>query len=180
MQIFNHPQREARPGRRILTVDDVDNAKFSEDHLKEYNVDEMKRVLILDNDEDIQTILAARIGMQFQAETVALPQREAMTALKESEFSLVISDVEDSEEEGFWLHRWLLNHYPTTGLVLFVSPDRMLRNIPQGLDSVLRGMVLKFDFSSLDREIEKSGILGPRKLRNLPVVAPGLEGGLKC
>lgn len=132
----------------------------------------MKRVLIIENNEDIQTILAIRVGAQFSAETIAVPLRDAIQVLEESEFSLVISDVQDSVDEGFWLHRLLRVQYPNTGLILFVSSDRMLRNIPQGLDATLKGVVLKFDFDSLDREIEKSGILGPMKLRKFPVAAP--------
>lgn len=140
----------------------------------------MQRVLVLENNDDIRMVLTTRIAMQFQAEVVGLPLIEAIGTLAEQEFSLVISDVEDSEEEGFWLHRWLLSRYPRTGLVLFISPDRMLRNIPQGLDSTLRGMTTKFEFDLLDREIEKSGVLGSMRFRNSAIVAPGLDGGLKC
>lgn len=140
----------------------------------------MKRVLVLDENEDLRAILAARIVMQFQAEVVSVSSREAINTLEETEFSLVISDVEDSEDEGFWPHRWLLNRHPRIGLILFISPDRMLRNIPQGFDSTLRGMAMKFEFSWLDQEIEKSGILGPMRIKNFPIVAPVLDGGLKC
>lgn len=140
----------------------------------------MKKVLVLDENEDIQAILTARIARQFQAEVVAAPPRKAIRTLEEAKFALVISDVEDSQNEGFWLQRWLLDQHPRVGLILFVSPDRMLRNIPQGLDATLRGLAIKFEFDSLDREIEKSGILGSMRIRNYPTVAPGLDGGLKC
>lgn len=118
----------------------------------------MKRVLILENNEDIRTIVATKTAKAFRAEVVAGPLSQALSELSKLEFSLVISDVQDDENEGFWLHRFLEKNCPRTKMILFVSDDRMLRNIPQ-IDSIILATVLKFNFERLVREIEKTNIL---------------------
>ncbi|MBX3034500.1 MAG: hypothetical protein KF865_11300 [Bdellovibrionaceae bacterium] len=114
----------------------------------------MKRVLVLEKNEDIRAILAIRISKTFQVQVVSQPLSQAIWELSQSDFSLVVSDVEDSENEGFWLHRCLAEHHPATNMILFISPERMLRNVPR-IDSTVRAVVLKFEFERLIHEIKK-------------------------
>lgn len=120
----------------------------------------MKKVLILDENADIRTILSTRITQRFAVKAVAKSLKQARQELELSEFALVVSDVEDSETDGFWLHRFLRENYPQTRLILFVSERRMLRNIPM-FDSALCGAAVKFEYDVLDMEIAKLKILKP-------------------
>ncbi len=120
----------------------------------------MEKVLIVDGSENESLRLANQLSGTFAAKFSSASFRDdVLSILAEANFSLVVSDVEDSPDEGFWLHRSLRYCRPDIPLILLVSPDRPLRNVPQ-LDSTLRAAVVKPEYGQLKNAISRLGVLG--------------------
>lgn len=119
----------------------------------------MAQVLVIDNNEDLREIISRLVSNRFDANVIATPfKADTHDLLGADDWSLVISDVEDAEYPGFWVHNYLRKFRPNVALAIFVDEHRLLRNIPQ-LDSTVRLAVLKPDFQKLCKDIEKLGLL---------------------
>ncbi|MBX3020151.1 MAG: response regulator [Bdellovibrionales bacterium] len=122
----------------------------------------MGKVLVIDNNADFREIITRKIDRMFEVEVIAtgfFP--DIQLCLQDEDLRLVVSDVQDSGDPGFWVHNFLLKTRPNLPLALFIDEYRMLRNIPQK-DSTARVFVLKPNFQKLCDEIEKLGVLDVR------------------
>lgn len=117
-----------------------------------------KRVLVIEGNEDIRTVLVAQVANNFRAQVISTTPREACSALSSDEFSLVISDVEGPKDQEFWLPSFLKEHHPMTKMILFVCPEKMGGRMPK-VDSTVLSVVSKFEFKKLVHEIKKTGVL---------------------
>lgn len=123
----------------------------------------MAQVLVIDNNEDFREIISRFISSRFDASVITTPfSAETHHLLEIDNLSLVISDVEDADRQFFWVHNYLRKFRPDVALAIFVDEHRLLRNIPQ-LDSAVRIAVLKPDFLKLCKDIEKLGLLIPKR-----------------
>lgn len=119
----------------------------------------MAQVLVIDNNEDFREIISRRLAITFDTDVSVTPFcADTHKFLEAEDLSLVISDVEDSLSNGFWVHNYLRKFRPNIALAVFVDEHRLLRNIPQ-LDSTVRVVVLKPDFQKLCTEIDRLGLL---------------------
>lgn len=119
----------------------------------------MAQVLVIDNNGDFREIISRFISNRFDVSVITTPFRaDTHNLLEADDLSLVISDVEDANHQGFWVHNYLRKFRPDVALAIFVDEHRLLRNIPQ-LDSTVRIAVLKPDFQKLCQDIEKLGLL---------------------
>ena len=114
------------------------------------------RILVIDNDTALREVVAARLRATGGVEVVTAALDDDLIDLLKKPTSLVISDVQDSETQGFWLHRYLADTKPSSPLILFVSPHRSLRNIPTN-DRTLISAVLKPDVEKLMKVISMIG-----------------------
>jgi len=129
----------------------------------------MAQVLIIDNNEDFREIISRKLAILFDTSiSVTSFCADTHKFLEADDLSLVISDVEDSISQGFWVHNYLRKFRPQVALAVFVDGHRILRNIPQ-LDSTVRIAVLKPDFQKLCTDIEKLGLL--RRKQNQDAMA---------
>ena len=82
-----------------------------------------ERVLIVDDEDQIRTLLARLLGAQgyecISAESAAAARR----VLKEIPVALVLSDVNMPGESGIDLTREVLAHYPETAVVMVTGMD---------------------------------------------------------
>lgn len=123
----------------------------------------MEQVLVIDNNGDFREIISRLVSSRFNANVMTAPFCAATHNLLKTEgLSLVISDVEDADHQGFWVHNYLRKFRPNVVLAIFVDEHRLLRNIPQ-LDSTVRIAVLKPDFQKLCKDIEKLELLTLKK-----------------
>ncbi len=123
----------------------------------------MAQVLVIDNNADFREIISRKLAILFDTGVSVTPFcADTHKFLEADDLSLVISDVEDSISQGFWVHNYLRKFRPKVALAIFVDEHRLLRNIPQ-LDSTVRIAVLKPDFQKLCTEIEKLGLLRSRQ-----------------
>ena len=119
----------------------------------------MAQVLVIDNNADFREIISRKISILFDTSVSVTPFcADTHYLLEANDLSLVISDVEDSISQGFWVHNYLRKFRPEVALAVFVDEHRLLRNIPQR-DSTVRIAVLKPDFQKLCAEIQKLGLL---------------------
>lgn len=119
----------------------------------------MAQVLVIDNNGDFREIISRLISNRFHASVITTPfQADTHNFLDAEDLSLVISDVEDADHLGFWVHNYLRKFRPSVALAIFVDEYRPLRNIPQ-IDSTVRIAVLKPNFQKLCTEVEKLGLL---------------------
>lgn len=122
----------------------------------------MAQVLVIDNNGDFREIISRLISNRFDTSVTATTFRaDTYKFLGAEDLSLVISDVEDADHQGFWVHNYLRKFHPSVALAIFVDEHRMLRNIPQR-DSTACVFVLKPNFQKLCDEIEKLGVLDVR------------------
>ncbi len=123
----------------------------------------MAQVLVIDNNGDFREIISRFISNRFDASVITTPlSADTHNLLEAHDLSLVISDVEDADHQFFWVHSYLRKFRPDVALAVFVDEHRLLRNIPQ-LDSTARIAVLKPDFQKLCQDIEKLGLLNPKR-----------------
>lgn len=90
--------------------------------------DAKKRILIVDDVEDIRLMLRFTIARTFpQAQmTEAVSGMMASIELARSSYDLVISDVNMPDGDGLWLHFFMEQFHAGTPLVFFAcSPERM-------------------------------------------------------
>ena len=122
----------------------------------------MSEVLIVEINEDIREILSRKLMALYATSVTACAPSEAAKFLDAHDLAIVVGDVEDSLDSGFWIHDYLREMRPDIPLALFIDGHKPLRNIPP-LDSVLKVAVLKPDFQKLYSEIEKLGVLHARR-----------------
>lgn len=101
METFNQTNSGADPGKRILVVDDMDDA----------------RLLIRCGIE--KTIPEAQIRESQSG-------MKAAVELAKHKFDLVVSDLDTMGGSGFWLHCFMAEYHQRTPLVFFTSsPDQL-------------------------------------------------------
>jgi CheY-like chemotaxis protein len=82
------------------------------------------RILLIDDDKDILTILEKALGReQFDLE-VARSAREAVTLLARSDYDLILSDIRMPDFDGIQLFHFLDQHLPESReRVIFITAD---------------------------------------------------------
>lgn len=119
----------------------------------------MARVLVIDNNAEFREIISRKLAFLFDTRVSVTPFcADTPKFLEADGLCLVISDVEDSISQGFWVHNYLRKFRPKVALAVFVDEHRLLRNIPQ-FDSTVRIAVSKPDFRKLCAEIKRLGLL---------------------
>ena len=89
-------------------------------------VESHSRVLIVDDDESIQTLFAVCLGERYACATAG-NAKEALEALAREDFALVITDVQMPGLSGIELLRQIIARYPDTAVILVSGVDRSQR-----------------------------------------------------
>ncbi len=111
------------------------------------------QILIVDDEPELRTILIEHLKNKLKVTWIeANSGYEALELLKNSSYSLVISDVNMANGTGVWLHQKMISEGIAIPLLLFTSEAFNVRNTPT-LDNILKGIVFKFDYEDLARRI---------------------------
>lgn len=79
------------------------------------------KVLVVDDDPGVVDLLSAFLDTRGYAVQACRSGREALAALEEGPFDLVISDIEMAEMNGYELLRQTRERYPQIGIVLMTG-----------------------------------------------------------
>jgi len=81
----------------------------------------MLRVLIVDDEESVSSLLEEFLAMNGYRCTIAANAAEARSLFKDKHFDLVLSDLNMRGESGFQLLRYVLSERPDTGAILYTG-----------------------------------------------------------
>ena len=84
---------------------------------------EIKRVLIIDDEEPIRRLLGYMLQTHGYETVLASDAREARTRLDEQPFALILCDVNMPGESGMDLVRDILSQYPHTAVIMVTGLD---------------------------------------------------------
>ena len=94
----------------------------------EYAETHDRRVLIVDDDEQVRTLYAAYLNDTYSC-AVARDAQEALEILEREPFALVLTDVQMPGLGGIELMRRIIAHYPDTAVIVISGIDRTQRVI---------------------------------------------------
>jgi len=83
----------------------------------------MARVLVVDDQDDVRSLLARLLARDGHRTTTASESTEARAQLRHDRFELVLCDVNMPGESGFELARWILAEHPSTAVVIVSGVD---------------------------------------------------------
>ena len=80
-----------------------------------------RRLLIVDDDENVRKIVAALLDDEGYETNTAAGAEDALTALKQQSYALVISDIKMPDKDGLWLLAQLRKTYPETAMIMMTG-----------------------------------------------------------
>jgi putative two-component system response regulator len=123
---------------------------------------ELKRVLIIDDEEPIRRLLGYMLQTHGYETVLASDAREARTRLDEQPFALMLCDVNMPGESGMDLVRNILNQHPHIAVIMVTGLDSsVLANA--ALDMGAFGYIVK-PFESSEVMIDVANALRRRRL----------------
>ena len=123
---------------------------------------ELKRVLIVDDEEPIRRLLGYMLQTHGYETVLASDSREARTRLDEQPFALILCDVNMPGESGMDLIRNILSQHPHTAVIMVTGLDSsVLANA--ALDMGAFGYIVK-PFESNEVMIDVANALRRRRL----------------
>ncbi len=90
----------------------------------------MPRILIVDDESSIRTLLSAAFGMAGYEVRTAPDGPEAMALCETERFDAVLSDVVMPKMNGHELARWVATRYPATRTILMSGFDLGCQECP--------------------------------------------------
>lgn len=81
----------------------------------------MPKVLIVDDEESVSSMLEEFLGMNGYCCSVAASAAEARSLIRHKQFDLILSDLNMPGESGFQLLRYVLSERPGTSAILYTG-----------------------------------------------------------
>ncbi|MBA2620425.1 MAG: response regulator [Acidobacteria bacterium] len=154
------------------------NAALSPEYSKYYEGGVRERILIVDDEETVRSLFAACLSARYDCAEAA-STKEALAALAESDFALVITDMIMPGLSGVELLRKIIEIYPYTAVIMVSGinqPQRALDAVRLGaFDYLIKPCDLDVLEITVERALERRALMRNARQYKLDLEARNSE-----